>query len=182
MTDETDLTTFTTKAGTTLTLRRVAPRHIARIVAAHPIPEAPTYEFVAAGGVVIKHSHDATTLETPEDHMAWANYAKAKSDAVKGLNTAILHFLIYQCVVDEPPPPDKWSVDWGLFGLTPPDPADKVAYKVDWLESEIAVDLDDYAALIARLYRLGGIIKEDQARDFEAFFRATLERLATAQM
>ena len=174
-----DLLTYTTRNGTTLSLRRVAQRHVARILAKHPIPDPPTYTFKAAGGAEVTQTHDETTLETPEDHKAWNIYLKERAKANSEQNLAVIRFLIYQCIADDPPPPEQWSINFDLWGLEPPDTSDPISYKVEWLESEVATDPDDYSALISRLYQLGGLLKEEHVEDFEKFFRATLARLGS---
>jgi len=80
-------------------------------------------------------------------------------------------------VAEDPPPPEKWNIDFQLWGLDAPDQSDLIQYKVDWFESEVCVTPDDYAKAMTLLYQMGGLIGNDQAAEFESFFRATLARL-----
>jgi hypothetical protein len=52
-----------------------------------------------------------------------------------------------------------------------------VQYKVEWIETELLPDPDDYAACSTLLYKLSGIIDPGQAEEFERFFRAALARI-----
>ena len=49
-------------------------------------------------------------------------------------------------------------MDWETWNVDPPDDSDPVAFKVEWVESELVVDPDDFAGLMSKLYAMGGLI------------------------
>ena len=172
---------FTTSTGRVIPLRYVARRHVERIRAKYVPPEPPTYSFEAAGGETVTLTHDETTVEEsgPEDRAAWAEYQTALTSTMFKLEMETAKFLIYNCVDEEPSPIQDWSVDFTLWGLSLPDPSDPIAFKMEWFESEVIVNEADYAPLMSKLYELGGLLDGERAKEFEAFFRATLARLST---
>jgi hypothetical protein len=95
------------------------------------------------------------------------------------MNQELAQFLLWECIADKPTPTDDWSVDFQFWGIEPPSTDDELQYKIDWVEYELVPDPDDYAALMTRLYQCAGMIGKDQAKEFEAFFRFALERLAS---
>ena len=169
--------------GRVVPLRRVALSYVDQIRAQHEIPDPPTYSFKAAGGVVVTLPHDEASAEEsgPEEKAAWLDYKKARREALAAQEADTLRFLIYQCIDADPPPVDEWSVDHALFGLEPPDPKDKVGFKVAWFERELMTDEGDYAGLVTKLYEMGGLVDSDRAGEFEAIFQLVVERLAAAR-
>jgi len=169
--------TFTTSEGRIVRLKHVARRHVDRIRAKHKMPEPPTYSFEAAGGEVVVKLHDETTLTTLEDHKQWNEYQKARIETLAAQQRELAVFLIYNCVAEDPPPPEQWAVDFELWGLDAPDQTDLIQYKVEWFESEVCINPGDYAKAMTMLYQMGGLIGADQVAEFESFFRTTMERL-----
>lgn len=171
---------FTTSSGRVVPLKRIARRHVERVRAKHKPPETPTYTFTAAGGVEVTRKHDESTIEegTPEERAEWLEYQAALSKHLLDLETDTVRFLVYNCIDAEPDPVEEWSVDFALWGLDPPSTEDLVAFKVEWFESELCVDQEDYAPFISMLYQMGGLLGEDAAKEFEAFFRLTVARLS----
>jgi hypothetical protein len=169
---------FTTSDGAEVPLRRVSRVYVARIHAKYPIPETPTYTAKIVGGSEQTFQHNATSLETPEDHKMWNEYVEAKDAAVSGRLKEVAEFLLFQCVDLDPPPTDEWRVDFDMFGIEPPDPTNKLKYKIDWIEMELVPDPDDYGRLMGRLYGMAGILEPDMIEEFERFFRLTVGRLA----
>jgi hypothetical protein len=166
-----------TKDGRSILLRPVGRRYVEQVMAKHPIPAPPTYTITTIAGDVETHAHDEKSIaETPEDKPKWDQYLADRMAATTARYQAATDFLIYNCVVEEPPPLSEWSMDFALWGLEPPDSGDKAALKVFWVENELCPDLDDQAALIAEVYQIGGIVAEDRVRQFESFFRLALGR------
>ena len=171
---------FVTSEGAEIPLRRVSRVYIARIHAKYPIPEVPTYTAKIVGGSEQTFPHNEESLETPEDHKLWNDYTTAKDDAVEHRLKDVAEFLLFQCVALEPPPLDEWRVDFGMWDIEPPDPSNKLRYKIDWIEMELVPNPDDYGGLMARLYTMAGVLEPDMVEEFERFFRLTVGRLAAS--
>ena len=178
---------FITTDGIEIPLRRVGQRYVQQVMDKFKMPEVPTYEAPTAAGEVEVYPHNVkydeegklkgTSLETDEDWAEWNAYKEAELKAIGDRWQAAAKFLLYQCVVGDPPPVEEWSIDFAFWGLIPPDPADKQAVKVFWIENELITDPDDLARLLAQLYVMGGVVEKEGAKELEAFFRATVERL-----
>ena len=179
---------FVTTDGTEIPLRSVGQRYVQQVMSKFPMPEVPTYEAPTAAGEVEVHQHNVkygedgkligTSLETDEDWALWNAYKEAELKAISDRWQAAARFLLYQAVIEDPPPLEEWSVDFSFWeDLTPPDPEDKRAFKVFWIENELITDPDDLARLLAQLYVMGGVVEKEGAKELEAFFRATVERL-----
>lgn len=161
--------------GRTVHLRAVPLRLVLELTSKpeYRDPPVPTYAVQAAGGVELTYPHNATTLETDEERATWAAY-EAERDAVSlRRQIATQEFLFYNSVVEEPDPPEQWRFDFALWGLAPPDPSDRVAFKRRWIEEEICPDVRDLSNLILRLYALSGI-SDDIVKQIESFFRSAL--------
>ena len=165
-------------------LRRVAPRYVDQIRAKHTIPDPPTYSFKAGGGVEVTLPHDEKSIEQsgPEAHKEWNEYKKTHREKLAAQEQDVLEFLIFQCIDQEPEPVADWSVDFALHGLEPPDESDPVKFKVEWVQSEILANEDDYAGLMTRLYEMGGLVDSNRAMEFEGLFQLVVERLAAAAL
>lgn len=179
---------YITTDGREIPLKAVGRRFVEQVMAKHPIPEVPTYEVTTVAGDIERHPHsikigedgkEITTFANEEDRETWDAYKKAEREALQARYEAAARFLLYQCVDLGPEPPDTWGIDFELWGLTVPDPDDKIDFKIFWIENVLVPDADDMAALLARLYAMGGIIGKDRVQEFENFFRFTLVRLAT---
>ncbi len=174
---------YTTSEGRVVPLRRVAPRYIDQIRAKHTIPDPPTYSFKAAGGVVVTKEHDEESVEESpaEDKAAWLDYVTERRTAYQAQEQEVLEFLMYQCIAEDPPPVDEWSVDFELFKLEKPDDKDPIKFKVDWVQYELITDQEkDYAGLMTRLYEMGGMVDSSHVAKFEGLFQLVVERLAAA--
>jgi hypothetical protein len=168
---------FTTSEGVEIPLKRVSRVFVARIHAKYPIPEVPTYDAQIVGGGTQTFPHDETTLESAEDHRAWREYQDALEEATSNRLRDTAEFLLYHCIDLKPPPLEEWSVDFGAWGMDPPDPTDEIRYKLDWIDMELVPDRDDYGGLMARLYEQAGVLDSKSVKEFEAFFRLAVERI-----
>ena len=178
---------FISKDGREVPLRAVGKRYVQMVMDKHEIPPVPTYEAKTVAGEVEVHQHKVkydkegklvgTTLQTDEDWAMWNAYQEARSQAISDRMEGAVKFLLCQCVVEDPPPLEDWSLDFEEWGLEPPNADDKQEYKLFWIENELLPDPDDMARLVSRLYVLGGIVGEDQAESLEKFFRLTVARL-----
>jgi len=179
---------FITSDGREIPLKRVARRHVDRIRTKYHIPDAPTYTVTLVGGGIQTFPHEhriidgklRSTLETPEDHKLWNEYQEELEKVTTEQLEETTKFLIYSCVDMEVPNPNDWEFDFDLWGAELPDDSDPVAYKLEWFESELVTDPDDYAGIMTRLWVAGGLLEEGQAREFELFFRTVLARLSTS--
>jgi len=179
---------FITKDGREVPLRAVGQRYVQMVMDKHKIPPVPTYEAKTIAGDVEIHQHkvkyDAkgklvgTTITTDEEWAEWNAYQEERSQAIGNRMEGAVKFLLCQCVVENPPALEEWSLDFVEWGLEPPDNSDDKAYKLFWIENELLPDPDDMARLVSRLYVMGGIVGEDQAESLEQFFRLTVARLA----
>lgn len=170
--------TWTAKStGRSVTLKSVPARYVVEIAQKPDLrdPDPPTYTVTAAGGVEMTFPHDETTLQTDEDRAAWAEYERQceVQELRRRLETA--RFLYYSVVTDEPEPVEKWRFEFALWGLEPPDPGDKIGFKVRWIEEEICGgDTEDSASLLLQCYTLSGM-NQEMLRQIESFFRNALE-------
>ena len=171
---------YTTSEGRVVPLRRVAPRYVDQIRAKHTIPDPPTYSFKAAGGVEVTLPHDEESVKQsdPDAHKAWNEYKDNLRSATAAQEQEVIEFLMFQCIAQDPDPIEEWSVDFALHGLEPPDQSDPLKFKVEWVQSEILANEDDYPGLITRLYEMGGLVDSNRAAEFEGFFRLTMEGIA----
>lgn len=162
-------------SGRTVHLRAVPLRLMLELTSKpeYQDPPVPTYSVDLPGGGSREYPHDRTTLDTDAERAAWAAYEAEQAAVSLRRQVATHEFLFYNGVVEDPPPPGDWAFDFALWGLEPPDPADKVAYKRRWIEEEVCPDVRDLSALILRLYALSGI-NDDIIKQIESFFRAAL--------
>ena len=162
--------------GRTLGLKKIPLRYVIEIAQRADLqdPEAPTYTAIGAGDVTLTFTHDETTLESAEDFKAWKQYQDLCAVQSARRQMELASFLFYTCVIDDPDPIEKWGFEFEMWGLTPPDPADKKSFKVRWIEEEICGgDPADAAALLMLCYSLSGIDTEAIKR-IESFFRSAL--------
>jgi hypothetical protein len=168
---------FTAKStGRSLQLKKVPLRYVIGIAQREDLkdPDPPTYTGIGAGDVVLTYTHDETTLESADDFKAWKKYQDQVVLQSARRQMEIATFLFYTCVVDDPEPVESWAFDFEMWGLEPPDPADKKTYKVRWIEEEICGgDADDAAALLMLCYSLSGM-EAEAIKKIEAFFRSAL--------
>lgn len=167
-----------TSTGRSVTLRSVPFRYVAQIAQREDLqdPDPPTFPVTLAGGIEKDFPHDPTTLETPEDKATWAEYERGRAIARARRTMEIARFLFYECVIEDPEPVEQWAFDFDLWGLAPPDPEDKVDFKVRWLEEEICGgDEEDTASLLLACYSVSGMDQE-VLKKIESFFRPNLAR------
>jgi len=164
----------------------------------YTMPEVPTYEVTTGAGEVEVHPHKVvyeeyeeggkkvtkvkdSTMETEEEWDAWRAYKAAETQAIADRWRAAAEFLLYHCVDLEPTDPDQWAFgpdEWTFWELDPPDLSSPKKLKLFWIENELIPDPDDRARLMAELYVIGGVVEKGRVKQLEAFFRATVERLA----
>ena len=180
---------YVTQDGREIPLRAIGRRYVELEMDKHPLPEVPTYTVETAAGEVEVHPHQVqkdaegkitkSTLTTDAEWAEWHAYEADREAAIAARYEAATRFLLYNCIPATPTPVDDWSVDLGLWGMAVPDAAgEPVAHKLFWIENEYLPDPDDLTGILARLYEMAGLIAKDRAREFEAFFRFALARVA----
>lgn len=169
---------FVTSSGVTIPLRRVSQVYIERIYAREELqlPKVPTYEAELLGGGTQTFHLDKDSLETPEDKEKWLEFESAREHIIAERLHAVAEFLLFNCIDMEAPPVDEWSVDFDMWDFERPDPEDEKGFKLQWIECELLSDPDDYAAIMAKLYGMAGIVEESKIQEFEQFFRLALGR------
>lgn len=151
------------------------------VIGKYTLPEKPTYSVRIGprGEATQIFEHTEKTLITDEDRTAWAEYEAEYARVLGERQKALVEFLVYNCIDLEPPQPSDWNFDFEFWNIEPPDPEDKVQYKLVWLENDIIPDLEhDWSRLIARLYGIAGLIQEGKTKEFESFFRLILAGLS----
>jgi hypothetical protein len=172
---------YLTSAGVTIPLRHVSKAWVERIYAKYPMPEVPTYTAELVGGGTQDFEHDETTLESADDFRRWQQYQDDRTQAISDRLQEVAEFLLYNCIELDPPPLEEWSVDFDFWDLDKPDSKDKKQYKLDWIELELLADPDDEAAVMAKLYQMGGVIDSGKVKEFEEFFRLALGRVSSSR-
>jgi len=175
-----DLTAFTTDEGREIRLRAVGLRLVQQVLGKYPEPPVPTYEVQLVGGGTQSFPHDEESAKQSGLTGEWAAYRESCTDSDARKMQELSEFLLYNCVIDEPSPTAEWSVDFALWGLDSPDPADKRAYKLFWIENELCPGPHNLSRLLGQLYQLVGLFGKDLAKEFESFFRLTMARLLTS--
>jgi hypothetical protein len=186
----TTLEPFVGKHGTEVPLQAIGHRFVQMVMDKYPIPDEPTYEITTAAGDVETHKHNVeydeegnvkrTSLQTDEDWAMWHAFQDNRRQAVAERLDAATTLLLNHCVLLDPPPVEEWSFstkDFEEWGIEPPPDDDPKAFKAFWIENELLPDPDDITALMARLWVIGGLAKEDRVKELEGFFRATMARL-----
>lgn len=163
---------FTTSRGIVLECLPI-PTLLEKLQAQHPLPEPPTYEVKTATGIVEKHVHDETTLETDAEKAAWADYQLRRAAAERELQAALMRIILVRGIKVDLPESDGWIKEQEYIGLSvPSDPFQRRLY---YLETEALVSQSDYEGLVLAVMAASGISEEALAQ-VEATFRHPVER------
>jgi len=159
-------------SGIELTLRAIPTRLVLELLSQIPLPDPPTYTIETAGGGTRTFPHDAASIEeTPEDRPAWNEYLERYERVATERAVESHKFMIMQGIVENPPPLEEWSINYALWKLNPPDPEDKVSYKVRWIEEMVCADPADMRALVIALQGVAQMT-EDNIMRLITFFRS----------
>lgn len=166
---------YVTSRGYTVEFHSI-PTLISKLSQQYPPPSAPTYKVPIPGGTET-HTHDETTLETPDDHAAWAAYQTAMREHTQQLVQAQLRLCLLRgiTVLNQDPAQtlDGWAEEQSLIGFKIPNtPAER---KLHWLETEVLSDGNDFIAILAGVSRASGI-SEEVVSGLEQTFRRALGR------
>jgi len=176
---------FTNQAGETYRIRGLSPTMpeairqtvIEKFKKAGNFPIIPTYTVETATGETEVHPHDETTLvvegdevATKENQQVWAEY-KAKNSAMEAEYNARLMKAVFLSVQVEP------SQDWveEMAALEIPIPEDKVQRRYKFVELRVIQSPKDLADLMVAVFRLSGMVKEEQVKQVEATFQRAME-------
>lgn len=136
-------------------------------------PQPPSYEVKTAVGVIEKHAHDETTLETDEEKKAWAEYQANLQAWNAESQTALMRIVLLRGITLELPTTDEWEKQQAFFGIdVPQDPMEK---RLHYLQTEVLGSVNDYGALVAGTMRASGV-PEDLLTQMESSFRRSVVR------
>jgi hypothetical protein len=122
---------FTSKStGLTVHLRPVPLRYVLEYSAKFPDPD-------------------------PEKYTDPVLYGAALAAAEMARMFHVIRFLICQGIIEDPP--QEWDFDFDTFGLVRADPADKIGYKVQWVETCVCPHPEDVTELVLALMALSGV-------------------------
>ena len=158
---------YTTTRGRTITLSGMPPLAVQRIANSIEFPSVPTYTIELASGDTETHDHDITTLDTPEDHVAWEKYLEEEEAADNKQTEMLLKTILVKGV--EVKITDEELADWleelEVIGLDPPK--NKKDRQLAYLETEIIATTYDAQMIMEIVMELTGVSEEDieDARD-----------------
>src|SRR4030067_3304572 len=87
---------WTSSTGVKVILKSIPPLLITSLNDKFVVPKPPQYSITTVAGDVEVYDHDETTLQTPEEKKAWAEYQKKLSD----IETEITSLTIKMCLVE----------------------------------------------------------------------------------
>jgi len=148
---------WTSSTGVKVILKSIPPLLITSLNDKFVVPKPPQYSITTVAGDVEVYDHDETTLQTPEEKKAWAEYQQKLSD----IETEITSLTIKICLVEGMEVVDKdnrWQ-DWiermELIGIDLPtsDRAKDLLFK----ETDVAREDTDIAHILDRVMALTGV-------------------------
>lgn len=152
------------------------PHELAGILgAAMPRPDAPTYDVKGINGIVEKHLHDETTVETESERAAWEAYQKQlaayNADRIeKQKRLVFLHGIKYP-----EPAGDAWAQAQAEIGIEVP--ADPAVRKLHYIETEVCGGVGDFVNIL-KLCMMAGLPEESLQLAEESFQRSVGEYAA----
>lgn len=163
---------YTTSRGYVVEFQAI-PTLISKLSQQYPPPPAPTYQVAVPGGFET-HTHDETTLETPEDRAAWEAYQEALRAHTQQVIQAQLRLCLMRGITvvgDDPSKTyDGWAEEQTLIGFKVPEsPAER---KLHWLETEVLSDSADLINILGGVSRASGISEEVVSNLENTFWRA----------
>lgn len=177
--------TYTTLNGQTVSLRAVSQLVIAKISEAvlkefkdnqEPL-EVPTYLVTNGAGVVEQLPHDPTTLESPEEQVAWNKYLDATTRLENATTLRVTKYALLEGL-DYAPPDDRWEKLQKHLGLTIPD--DPYEKQLHYIMTDILRTPGDQAGAAQKIILLSmdGLPKETLAAVRKSFRGETEDRPA----
>lgn len=139
------------------------PRAIQKFQMSHSQPEPPQYEIKTATGIVEKHPHNETTLETDADKAAWAEYQKQLSDFnEKFLRICFVRGVRVHADMNE------WIAEQKALDI--PVAEDVTERKVEWITDWVLATREDYQQVLLGVMRASEV-PEDLLKQIEGLFR-----------
>jgi hypothetical protein len=162
--------TFVTSRGmnvTVLPISTLIEKQRASFDARRPKP--PTYEVKTATGVTEVHEHNATTLETNAEKMAWAEYQAKVSEHEIVYQQAFIKLLLTRGINVALPDLDTWAKEQEWLGIDIPTDANERRFHYVWTEiiGDPIADLEGITLTIGRLSH----VPEAAIAEAEATFR-----------
>lgn len=173
---------FTNSAGKSYPITGLSPMEIERIrssvrekfVSAGRRLDPPTYTATDVSGTVQKFPHTETTIETPEDRAAFAEYQTATQEMEIESNTRLSQAAVFSIDVD-PLTDSRWVSRMKRLGFVLPD--DSFDLLTLYAETEVIKAVEDIAGLISAVLYAGGTVDEGGYAAAEAAFRAEISKL-----
>jgi len=150
----------TTRNGYKLKIKSIPPHLMDKASKSIEWPEIPMYETETAGGEIEYHPHDETTLETPEDKKAWADYQTALEKAQDDENERMMKVILLKGIDIELKGKkfEDWKEEQEYLGIELP--TSKPALKVHYIETEILGDNEDIIEIMSKVIEASGVSPE----------------------
>lgn len=165
--------TFVNSAGMSFKIQGLPPLMMSELSAGIVRPKKPTYTIVTVSGDVEVHDHDATTLTTDEDKIAWETYLKDFKASESELSNRMLNCILIEGI-DIPDETDftRWEKRQKLIGMPVSEDLDEkiLAYK----KSTVIRSQSDIEKLMNMVMGLTGVSQED-IEEAKASFPDTVE-------
>jgi len=145
--------------GYEFNIKPISPILIDKVQKTIPVPEPPTYIAETVGGGQEIHVHDESTLESPEDHAAWATYKRELADYQSSVTDKLLELFILMGVDLELPEDDSWVEEHKYLGLEVPVD-DRRALKVYWVSNVVLGSGEDLTGLMFEVMKGTGVDQE----------------------
>lgn len=153
-------TYFVNSIGEQYEIRGLPPLLMADIYVSITLPKKPTYTVITASGDTEIHDHDESTLVTPEDRAAWAEYLDALSKADAEVSNRLLTCVLIDGVyIPDDIDLARWERRQILKGFTIPEDFEEklLAYK----RSSVVRSKEDIVRLLSSVISITGISEEE---------------------
>jgi hypothetical protein len=162
MANKNDPRRFTTSGGKEIELTLIPPlqaemaRDAAQKEAIQLYGEAVRPTYITAMDETLPH--DATTLETDEDRVAWAKYEDITAKHAAHVGQATMRFFLFYGVNVDPDADTAWEKRQRAFKIEIPE--DEIERKIHYIQTELIYSRDDLEQITTRLMTLGGVRPE----------------------
>lgn len=164
--------TFTCSNGKIVKIKSVSRWLIDSRMSSRPKVPVPLYEVETAGGGKEMHEHDATTLQTDEDKVAWENYLDLKRTEERKFSEDMFKLLMMYGTEIEYPEDDLWKAKQEFVGILVP--SDPVELYLHYLRSEVFGIEEDATDLITEVMRVSGA-DEEAINSIKDSFRTAIQ-------
>lgn len=163
-----EMTQITLETGLTLTLRRVEPGFLQKIMRSVPSPKRPTYRTRTATGREEEFPLDEISArERPEDAMRWKAYKDDYELANMERSEKVANALYIFGIEPFDLPDNGWEQKYELVGVSVPvNPEMRRAF---YIASEATVE--EQTKIVQEISRLSGVSQEAIAEAEDTFRR-----------